>query len=248
MKLKYFHGIFLLVGIHAYAQIVEPAAAVNKHTFQIEMEAQYAVQKEGEQKKVAWSLPSALFRYGILNGIELQLNAPLIKEELYENDHLVHEKLSKFANLQVGAAVNLWQQNSIIPQAAFIARMIIPVRNDEEFKGLGELIAFNFSNAFAEKWSLNYNVGFVHGTDNSNAGYYILNLSYNLNPKVHFFMENFSDFDSSVSSQNINAGGGYNFNGNMSIDFSVANGLNHHLFYTSVIFTWAINTKHNKNL
>ena len=56
-------------------------------------------------------------------------------------------------------------------------------------------------------------------------------------------MENFSDFDNSVSSQNLNMVGDYNFNNNLSLDCSVANGLNHHLFYMSLLFTWVINTK-----
>lgn len=232
-----------MFGVNLFAQIVEPSSGVSKQVFQIEMEIQYAVQKENIKKQVAWSLPSALFRYGLFDGFELQLNAPLIKEELYENDHLVHEKLNKFADLQIGSSVNLWPQNKIVPQAAIMARAIIPVNNDEEFTCLGTLVSLNFSNILTDKVSFNYNIGYVHGTDNSNAGYYILNLSYNLNSKVHFFIENFSDFDNSVLSQNLNMGGGYNFNGNLSLDCSVANGLNHNLFYTSLLFTWVINTK-----
>lgn len=243
MRYIFIYVIIFLFGSTSFAQIVEPSSGVNKHTFQIEMEAQYAVQKEGIEKQVAWSLPSALFRYGLFDGFELQLNAPLIKEELYENDHLVHEKLNKFADLQIGASVNLWQQNKIVPQAAIMTRAIIPVNNDEEHTSLGSLVSLNFSNVLTEKLSFNYNVGYVHGTDNSNAGYYILNLSYSLNTKVHFFIENFSDFDNSVSSQNLNMGGGYNFKNNLSLDCSVANGLNHNLFYTSLLFTWVINTK-----
>lgn len=243
MKLKYAYIIFLF-GSQSYAQIVEPSASIEKCMFQIEMEVQYAVQKEGIEKQVAWSLPSALFRYGIFEGVELQLNAPLIQEELYENDHLVHEQLSKFEHLQIGAAVNLWEQNGIIPQAAFMARVIIPVEKEEEPSEIGEIVSFNFSNAINQNWTLNYNVGFVHGSDNSNAGYYIVNLSYNVTSKIHLFVENFADFNSSsITSQNLNVGGGYNFKDNVSVDFSVANGVNHNLFYTSVIFTWAINTR-----
>lgn len=243
MKQHHLLLVLFLFSWSLFGQIVEPSLGVNKYILQVELEGQYAVQKEGVEKRVAWSLPSALFRYGLSDKIELQLNAPLIKEELYENDHLVHEKLNKFAHLQVGASLSLWEQNNIIPQAAFMVRAIVPVNSDEDFNDVGALMSFNFSNALSDNLSLNYNVGYVHGTDNSDAGYYILNLSYNLNAKVHFFVENFSDFDSSTTSQNLNVGGGYNFKANVSLDFSVANGLNHNLLYTSLLFTWAIPTR-----
>lgn len=248
MKLNYFYVVVLLVGAHSYAQIAEPSSGVNKHTLQIEMEAQYAVQKEGDEKQVAWSLPSALFRYGLFNGFELQLNAPLVKEELYEDDHLVHS-LNKFDHVQFGFSLDLWKQKNILPEAAFMARVIVPFKasSSSYFNEVGTILALNLSNTLSNKFSLNYNVGYVYQTSGENAGYYILNLGYELNSKVHFFVENFADFDNSIFSQNLNAGGGYNFKDNLSLDFSVANGLNHHLFYTSVIFTWAINTGKNKN-
>lgn len=244
MKLPQILTLFLLLFCAiSNAQIVEPSSAVNKHLLQIETEAQYAIQKEGAEKQVAWSIPSLLFRYGLFNGLELQLNAPLIKEELYENDHLIHS-LNKFDHIQVGLSVNLWQQQKFLPEAAIMARFIVPFTQELQYNAIGKIVALNLSNQLNNKFTLNYNIGYVSETESEDSGYYIVNLSYTLNSKFYFFVENFADFSQhSKAFQNLNVGGGYSINEKMNLDFSVANGLNHSLFYTGLIFTWQINTK-----
>ncbi|RXP59399.1 hypothetical protein EC396_04950 [Lutibacter sp. HS1-25] len=210
---------------------------------QIEMEGQYAIQKEGKTKQVAWSIPSLLFRYGLSNAVELQLNAPLIREHLYENDHLIHS-LNKFDHVQLGLSVNLWKQKNILPAAAIMGRIILPFENNLKINTLGKIVSLNFSNTINEHFSLNYNIGYAYETDATKSGYYIANLSYNLNSKIHFFLENFADFNKEmIVSQNLNLGGGYNIKNNLSIDYSIAKGLNHNLFYTSLLVTWQINTQ-----
>lgn len=227
-----------------YAQIAEPSAGVDKYTLQIELEAQYANQNEGNESLTSWSIPSALIRYGLFKGVELQLNVPLVKENLYEKDHLVHS-LNKFDHLQFGLSLDLWKQNKVLPEAALMARAIIPFESDNNsyYKEIGTILSLNMSNKLSNKFNLSYNLGYVHETFGVNAGYYVVNLGYELNPKFHFFIENVADFDNSIISQNINTGFGYNFNENMSLDYSIANGINHNLFYTGLIFTWAIKTK-----
>jgi len=246
MKAKILLFIGFLVIAKIQAQIVEPSAGVNKHILQIEVEGQYSIQKEDNTTLKAWSIPSVLLRYGLFKGFELQLNAPLIKEELFEDDHLVHS-LNKFDHIQFGFSIDLWKQNKIIPQAALMARVIVPFKanTNSYFNEIGSILSLNLSNAISNKLSLNYNIGHVYLTNGVHAGYYIINLDYTLNSKFHFFLENFADFDNSIFSQNLNAGLGYIFNNSMALDYSIATGLNHNLFYTGLIFTWAINTKKN---
>ncbi len=144
----------------------------------------------------------------------------------------------------MGTSVNLWKQRNLIPEVAFMARIIIPVQKEKEFNNVGAIIAFNFSNSICKKFSLNYNIGFVRNNDNTNQGYYDVNLMYDFNQKIHLFIEDFSGFDAiSFVSHTINLGGGYAINKNICFDMSIANGLNHNLLYTSLRFTWAINTK-----
>jgi len=114
---------------------------------QIEMEAQYVVQEEDMHKIVDWSLSSMLFRYGLSNNIELQLNAPLIIEQMYEYDHLVRNS-NRFSNIQFGASLNLWKQRNILPETALMSRVILPINKNENPNKIGEILALNFSNVF----------------------------------------------------------------------------------------------------
>ncbi|MDO9274697.1 MAG: hypothetical protein Q7T92_04000, partial [Lutibacter sp.] len=107
---KIIYAIFVLFAIqhNIQSQTVEPTTAINKNTLQIEIESTYSIQKETSEKITTWSIPNSLFRYGLLNGFELQMNIPIIKEQLWENDHLL-QSLNKLDDLQVGFSADLWK-------------------------------------------------------------------------------------------------------------------------------------------
>lgn len=227
------------------AQTAEPSATIDKSILQIELESLYTIQNEGSEKMNSWSIPSALFRYGLLNGFELQLNTPIIKEKLWKNNHLIHS-LNKFDDIQIGFSMNLWKEKKLVPEASIMIRAIVPTDKKFKLAKIGEIVSLNFSNKISEKFSFNYNIGYVHETDNSKSGFYIANISYEANSKVHFFLENFGDFtQEKLISHNMNTGVGYNFSDNFIVDLSISKGVNHNMFYTGGIITWAINTKKN---
>lgn len=236
--------VFVLVqGAHKMSQTVEPSTGIDDEFLQIELESIYSIQKEGTEKNTAWSIPSLLIRYGLTSSIELQVNVPVVKEQLYNDDHLIHE-LYKFDEMQLGLSVNLWEQKQLVPEAALMYRIIIPANIQFNINNLGHILSLNLSHQIGSKFSFTNNIGFVDELNNKTTGFYISNLSYVLNPKVHFFVENFGDFNSSnFISTNINIGGGYNINTDLSIDLSMARGINHDLFYVGGILTWVFNTR-----
>tara|TARA_R110001583_G_scaffold173582_2_gene327656 strand:- start:5528 stop:6265 length:738 start_codon:yes stop_codon:yes gene_type:complete len=233
-------SILFVVALNA--QTVEPSATIDKNILQIELESLYTIQKEGSEKINSWSIPSTLFRFGLLNGFELQLNTPIIKEKLWENDHLIHS-LNKFDDIQIGFSINLWKENKLVPAASIMIRAILPTDKKFNLDKIGEIVSLNFSNKISEKISFNYNIGYAQETDNSKAGFFIANISYEASSKMHFFVENFGDFNNkNLISNNLNFGGGYNLSDNFMIDLSIAKGVNHNLFYTGGIITWVIDT------
>lgn len=238
--------LFLIIlSLNITAQTVEPSASVDRNILQIELESLYTIQKEGSEKIKSWSIPSVLLRYGLTNSLELQFNAPLIRENLYENDHLVHS-LHKFDDMQVGFAVNLWSQHKILPEASLMVRAIIPINNGIKLQEIGSVISLNLSNKLTNKLTLNYNIGLVNEAESTSSGFYITNFCYAYSSKIRFFAETFGDFSNHYkASHNINIGGGYSLRENLCIGFTVANGINHNLFYTGCILNWSINTKKN---
>lgn len=244
-KLIYAFVVLFTIQHNIQSQTVEPSAAINKNILQVEIESTYSIYKVGSEKTTSWSIPNTLFRYGLLSGFELQMNIPIIKEHLWESDHLV-ESLNKFADLQVGFSVDLWKEKKLLPEASIMVRTIIPTDHKFALDAIGKIVSLNFSNKISEKLSFNYNIGHVEQTDSSSSCFYIANMSYLLNSKLHFFIENFGDLhNKKLMSHNLNIGGGYNFTDKLILDISVNNGLNQDLFYAGGRITWIVNTKKN---
>lgn len=231
-----------LVKLISFYQTIEPSTAIHKNDLQIEIESLYSIQKEENLKLTSWSIPSALLRFGLFEGFEIQLNTPIIKEELWEKDHLIHS-LNKFDDIQIGFSLNLWKEQKLIPEASIMVRNIIPTDSKFEFDKFGKIYSLNFSNTLFENLSINYNVGYAIETDQYKSGFYIANLSYEATNNLHFFVENFGDFtNKKLISHNLNIGGGYNFSNTYTFDLSIANGLNHNMFYLGGILTFVLNT------
>lgn len=247
MKASFIFSYFCLLFVtNLSAQTAEPSAAIDKNLLQIEMSVQYTVQKSENEKEVTWSLPSSLFRFGAFNNMELQLSVPFVKEFLYVDNNLL-TAVNCFDDIQMGSALTLFKQKELIPETEFMLRICGPLENRLKFDKIGYTMAFNFSNAITDEYAILFNIGYTHVADGSNVGYHVLNLSYNLSDKVHFFVENFSEFNSNFSSiQSLNLGGGVFFMKNVSLDFSFAKGLNYNLFCANTLLTWSVDTKHKK--
>ena len=244
---KLIYAIFALFTIQnsLQSQTVEPSAAIPKNILQIEIESAYSIQKVGSEKTTSWSIPNTLFRYGLFNGFELQMNIPIIKEQLWENDHLT-QSLNKLGDLQFGFSVDLWKEKKLLPEASIMVRALLPTDHKFVFENTGSIVSLNFANKISEKLTLNYNIGHVQQSDNASSYFYIANISYLMTSKLHFFIENFGDFHhKKIMSHNLNIGGGYNFTDKLLLDISVTNGINQNLFYAGGRITWIINTHKN---
>lgn len=242
VKIIYALLIFFAIQHDIQSQTVEPSAAVNKNVLQIELESLYTIQKEASEKMKSWSIPNALFRFGIFNSVELQLNIPIVKEQLWNNDHLV-QSLNKFEDFQVGFSLNLWKEENWLPEASLMVRAILPT--DKNYN-LGKIVSLNLSNKISRNLTFNYNIGHVQETDNALSCFYIVNLTYQTTSKFHFFLENFGDLhNEALMPHNLNIGGGYHINDKLILDISASKGLNTNIFYVGGILTWIIKTKKN---
>lgn len=239
MRLSIYTGLFLvLVSVSNFAQTVEPSAVVERKVLQLELESLYVMEKDGLDRYDSWSIPSLLMRYGLDKNVELQLNVPYLRESRFEDDDMVSSR-TFLDNVQMGLSVNLWESNHILPQAAIMARALIPVY-DNENQEVGTLLALNLSNTLTQQLSLNYNIGWVHDTG-GNSGYYIANLSYDITPTTHTFVEFFgSTYDKIQMNHNINSGIGFNLGNAFCLDLSVANGLNHDMMFFGGVLTYQL--------
>ncbi len=230
----------LLIHLKLVCQTVEPSRNVEKNNLQLEFETNYSVENETVNKTTSWNIPNILIRYGISDNIELQLHSPFTKVRCFENSQLI-SNIFEFNEIEFGVSVNLWKQNKLIPETAIMARMVSPTK---EFKRntIGNIVSLNFSNVISNNMSFNYNIGTATDIDKNTYGFYVMNISYELNPKAHFFIENTGIFNKNTESNCLGTGFGFNLNSSLAIDFSMAHSLNNKMYYTGAIVTWVINT------
>jgi hypothetical protein len=233
---------FILLQFKLSGQTVEPSSNVLKNNLQLEIETLYSVEKESSMKTTSWNVPNVLIRFGLSKNVELQLHTPFTKERCFINQELT-SNIFKFNEVEFGVSFNLWKQNKFIPEAAIMARMVAPTINFSSL-GIGNIVSLNFSNVITSTLSFNYNIGTTTSVDKNTTGFYVLNVGYEPNSKIHFFIENASGFTfNNIESNCLGTGFGVNITNNWAIDFSMAKSLKNNMFYTGAILTWVINTK-----
>jgi len=191
MKTKIFI-IMLFVSVNYLtinAQTVIYSNIVKKDIFQIELASFQTIQKDDLEKTTSWSLPSALFRYGLNKRVELQLVTPFNNEALYSNNDLVSSNFH-IKKVQLGVVVNLLERNKFIPETSFTYRSIVPFNETEALNKTAHLFSLNLSNKLSNKFILNYNFRYKIHSDKSTATQYVSNLGYSINNKLQFFVEN----------------------------------------------------------
>jgi hypothetical protein len=238
--LGFFIFFVLLLPLKLIGQTVEPSRNVKRNNLQLEFETTYSVENESVNKTTSWNIPNILIRYGISDNIELQLHTPFTKVRCFENGQLT-SNIFEFKEMEFGVSVNLWKQNKLLPETAIMAR-IVSSTQDINTGALGNIVSLNFSNAISNKMSFNYNIGTTTDIDKNTYWFYVMNISYELNSKTHFFVENTGMFNENTESNCLGTGFGFNFSSSFAIDFSIANSLNNKMFYAGAIVTWVINT------
>jgi len=171
------------------AQTVIYSNIVKKDIFQIELASFQTIQKDDLEKTTSWSLPSALFRYGLNKRVELQLVTPFNNEALYSNNDLVSSNFH-IKKVQLGVVANLLERNKFIPETSFTYRSIVPFNETEALNKTAHLFSLNLSNKLSNKFILNYNFRYKILSDKSTATQYVSNLGYSINNKLQFFVEN----------------------------------------------------------
>jgi hypothetical protein len=230
--------ILLMFSIPVNSQTVEPSSGVDPRTLQLEFESLYLVEREQSEQVSSWSIPSVLTRYGLSRSVEVQFNVPLLREAVYEQERMVSSR-TFFDKVQAGVAVNLWREKGWLPEAALMARALIPVYEFDTSE-VGSVLSLNLSNRLTESLSLNYNLGWIYEEEPS--GYYITNLSWEISDRMHSFVELFgsTNFPGPMT-HCINAGIGFNFADSFCLDLSMASGLNCDMMFFGGIFTYQLN-------
>jgi len=224
------------------AQTIIYSNKVEKDILQIELYSDQTVNRSASNKTVNWSLPSALFRYGLSERIELQLVTPFILEQIH-TDNAIHTK--HFMNkMQVGAIVNIFKRNKWIPETSFTYRSIVPFESEETVEKISHLVSLNLSNKLSEKLLLNYNFRYKINPQTENSEQFAANLGYDVSKKFQVFAETSFDIISSTVQSNLLVGGlAYTLMKDLFLNLYYGNCLKQQTTLIGGIVTWRFNTK-----
>lgn len=204
----------------------------------MEFESIYLIEHKDHFRTNTWTIPTALFRYGMNSSIEIQASLPFMKEQTVQNGEIRHNGYT-FDKAQLGFSLALWEQNSWVPEAALMYRFLVPVENSHSNE-IGHMLALNLSHQIIDNLVLSYNFGVVEESDDY-AGYLIANLSYDLSPTIHTFIEIFGDvLDYGLNKICLNGGIGFNITPSFCWDFSVARGVNHDMFFVGTNLSYLL--------
>jgi hypothetical protein len=230
--------IFLLVSGPIMAQTIitdrpdqtESSSTVSQGSLQIETGILIGFSEANDNSERQLLAPTTLFRYGITKGIELRI---LSQFESVKDDFKTSTGIS---DLEIGAKIQLVQNEDVNTEIAFLSHLILPTGSSElSLDRAGTINKLSISHELSKTMGLGYNVGYDYfGIGQGNLTYSMA-LGIGINNKVGVYIEPYgqlTDFDKHEMS--FDAGVAYLINKNVQLDFSFGTGLNHTMNYISV--------------
>ena len=224
-------SMLLLITELSWAQKNEPIAAdrpdqtetpaiVPRGMFQVE--AGFAFQKTASQSHT-FSLPTALWKYGVNENFELRLITEFVAETIDK------ESISGFTPILVGFKVKLCEENNIFPKTSFIGHISLSKAASKNYKTDYNAPEFRFTmqHTLTEKISLGYNLGCEwDGFSPSPTYIYTLTTGYSFTETFSSYVELFG-YAPNNDSANHNFDGGitYLITDNFMVDLSSGVGL-----------------------
>ena len=229
--MKKFILFFLLVfSVVAPAQVApiqadrpdqtETPAIVPKGMFQVE--SGFGYQKE-DAHNATWTLPAALWKYGVNENFELRLITEIeIENKETENNYGLKPIL-------IGCKIKMCEEEGIIPKTSFIGHMSIPNAASSKYKNdfYAPEFRFTMQHTLSDKFSFGYNLGSEwDGFTAAPTFIYTLTTGYAISEKLGSYVELFG-FGPQKDKANHNFDGGitYLINHNFMLDLSSGVGL-----------------------
>tara|TARA_B100000575_G_scaffold294673_1_gene313031 strand:- start:1887 stop:2594 length:708 start_codon:yes stop_codon:yes gene_type:complete len=176
---------------------------------------------------------NTLFRFGIINGIEIRLNSNYII-----NDKISNLKKSSFTDFEVGAKFNILNKERITKMGLLTTLSIPTAPEIFSNNDYGLLASLLISHDLQNESQIGYNVGYNRFNNLKGELIYSLVYSKALDSFTVFFevFGNDSEVDTAL---NFDSGLSYLFDKNKQLDLSIGKGINNSLFFVS--FGYSVN-------
>ena len=239
-KVNYLALVLCLTGYSVFSQTIvtdrpdqtESSSTVNKGSLQIETGILLGFSEDDFNSERQLLAPTTLFRYGIVEGLELRVLSQF--ESL--KDQNTSQKVSGISDLEIGTKIQFLKKEGINTEIAFLSHLILPTGS----KGLtndsfGTINKLSISHVLSDVMSIGYNVGYDYfGTGKGNLTYSVA-LGVSITDRFGLYIEpygNLVEFETHEAS--FDAGIVYLVKDNVQLDFSFGTGINHTMNYLSV--------------
>ncbi len=242
MKRIFLPIVFILFFIsQSFAQIAtdrpdqtEGATAVGKGVFQIEAGTLLSFTESNDVSFRQIVAPNTLFRYGLLDWIELRLVSNF---EMWE---AADKNWKGISNLEIGTKIWIAGGPDAKTQMAILSHLSVPSGSGEvRSDNYGTINRLSVSHSLTDKLGLGYNLGYSYFGEGSGNLLYTCALGIGVNSKTTIYIEPYGtwvDFDQWEAS--FDTGFTYLVNPNFQLDFSLGTGLNYRMNYLALGFSW----------
>ena len=235
------------ISIKSYSQKIdtdrpdqtESSSVVPHKSFQIESGFLLEFPEHQFNKNYATTtLPTTLFRYGILNWLEIRF----VSEYSWINYGYYKEQ--GMNDLQIGTKIQLLKKENINTEIAFMSHLVTP-SGSKNYSGIyGTINRFLISHNLNENVNLGYNLGWDYFGKGKGNLTYTMALGCSVGDRFGFFIEPFGEvieFEEFVAS--FDAGITYLITDKLQADFYFGTGLNHKNNFMGGGLSWLITPK-----
>lgn len=241
--MKKVNYLALIVGLTSYAVFsqsiitdrpdqTESSSTIEQGSLQIETGILIGFTEDDFTSERQLLAPTALFRYGITNGVELRVLSQF--ESL--KDQNSSQRINGISDLEIGTKVQLFKKEDINTEIAFVSHLILPtgsmgLTNDS----FGTINKLSISHEINDALELGYNLGYDYFGEGNGDLTYSVAFGFSVTDKLGIYIEPFGSFvDINTLEANFDAGIAYLLKDNVQLDFSFGTGINHTMNYLSV--------------
>jgi len=222
----------------------ESSSTIPLGSLQIEAGFLHELSESDSYKELKVLAPTVLFRYGVMNTIELRFLAQFESVR----DRVLQQTYDGFSDLEIGAKIQLLKKDNVKTEIAFLSHLLLPtapkqLTNDK----LGSINKLAISHQLSKMIGIAYNIGYDYYGLGSGDFTYSLALGVSLFDNFGVYVEPYGravDLKTQINS--FDAGVTYLLEDNIQLDFSFGTGLNHDMDYFAVGCSFNI-AKKDKN-
>jgi len=198
-------------------------------SLQIETGGFYESFEENDFKTETLGYNTTLFRYGLLENLELRLGWNFEERRFSNNGQKIENVTSGFSPLLAGIKVAITEEKGLFPEIGLLVHIALPFLASTDYhpETTGVDFRFAFAHALNEKSSVSYNLGAKWGDDSPEAAYiYTVSYGYSISNKIGAYVEIYGNFPEDNKANHLwDAGLTYSIQNNLQIDATIGSSI-----------------------